>query len=266
MLHSVLDKTTGHLMKIWHLLVNPKYKELWGKSYMKQLGHLAQGMPGVSKGTNTIVFICGEGILHNCKCNVTYARVCVNYCPEKEDPNRTQVTVGGNLLYYPGDCGTPTVDIITVKLHLNSVISTKNTCYCTIDLKDFYLNTPMDQPKCMRMKISDLPSNVVKAYNLIDLATNDSIIYVKIQKGMYGLPQAGILAQNLLEKHLNQHGYHQSNVTPRLWKHNWRPLLFTLCVNDFGIKYVGREHANHLAKILETTNVRLTRMETDTLT
>jgi hypothetical protein len=55
----------------------------------------------------------------------------------------------------------------------------------------------------MRMKISNLPLNFVKAYNLINLATDDGTIYVKIQKGMYGLPQAGICAQNLLEKRLN---------------------------------------------------------------
>jgi hypothetical protein len=75
--------------------------------------------------------------------------------------------------------------MITVKLHLNSVISTKNPCYCTINLKDFYLNTPMDRPEYMHMKISDLPPNFVKAYNLINLATNEDTIYVKIQKGMY---------------------------------------------------------------------------------
>jgi hypothetical protein len=250
MLHAVLDKTTRHLVEMW-LLVSPKYKELWGKSYSKELGRLAQGMSKVSKGTNTIVFICRKDIPHNCKWDVTYARVCVNYRPEKEDPNRTRVTVGGNLLHYPGDCGTLTVDMITIKLHLNSIISTKNACYCTIDLKDFYLSTPMDRPEYMRMKISNLPPNFVKAYNVIDLATNNGTIYIKIQKGVYDLPQAGILAQNLLGKRLNQHNYHQSKVTPGLWKHDWWPLLFTLCVNDFGIKYVGQEHTNHLAKILE---------------
>jgi hypothetical protein len=180
MLHAVLDKTTGHLMEMRHHLVNPKYKELWGKSYTKELRCLAQGMPGVSKGTNTIIFIHHENIPHNCKRDVRYVCVCVNYCQEKEDPNRTQVTVGGNLLHYPGDCSTPTVDMITVKLHLNSVISTKNTRYCTIDLKDFYLNTLMDRLQYMRMKISNLPPNFVKAYNLINLATNDGTIYVKI--------------------------------------------------------------------------------------
>jgi hypothetical protein len=108
----------------------------------------------------------------------------------------------------------------------------------------------MDRPEYMRMKVSNLPPDFVKSYNLKDLANEDGTIYVKIQKGMYGIPQAGILVQNLLEKQLNQHGYQQSKVTPGLWKHYWRPISFTLCVDDFGIKYVGREHTNHLANIL----------------
>ena len=44
-------------MEMRHLLVNPKYKELQGKPYTIELGHLAQGIPGISNGTNTIVFI-----------------------------------------------------------------------------------------------------------------------------------------------------------------------------------------------------------------
>jgi hypothetical protein len=141
--------------------------------------------------------------------------------------------------------------MITVKLHFNSVISTKNACYCTINLKEFYLNTPMDQVEYMRMMISNLPTKFVKVYNLNDLSTNNGTIYVKIQKGMHGLPQGGILVQNLLKKCLNQHGYHLSNITLGLWKQDWRPLLFTLCVDDFGIKYVGWEHTKHLSKILD---------------
>jgi hypothetical protein len=144
MLHAVLDKITGHLTGMQHLLVNPKYKELGGESYTKKLGRLTQRIPRVSKGTNTIVFICPEDIPHNCKCDITYSQVCVNYRLEKEDPNRTHITMGGNVFHYPDNCGTPTIDMITVKLHLYSVISTKNACYCTINLKDFYLNTPMD--------------------------------------------------------------------------------------------------------------------------
>jgi hypothetical protein len=72
MLHAFLNKTMGHLMEMRHLLVNPKYKDMWGKSYTKLLGRLAQGLPGVSKGTDTIVFIQRKDIPNNCKCNITY--------------------------------------------------------------------------------------------------------------------------------------------------------------------------------------------------
>ena len=96
---------------------------------------------------------------------------------------------------------------MTVKMHLNSVISTKGARYCTIDLKDFYLNTPMERPEFMRMKLSDLPAEFVKAYNLTKLVDHNGNVYIKVQKGMYGLPQAGILAHRLLEQRLNEHGY-----------------------------------------------------------
>jgi hypothetical protein len=56
MLNEVLNMTTGKLMEMRHLLVNPKYKDLWGKSYTKELGRLVQGVPGVT-GTDTIIFI-----------------------------------------------------------------------------------------------------------------------------------------------------------------------------------------------------------------
>jgi hypothetical protein len=137
-----------------------------------------------------------------------------------------------------------------VKLHLNSIISTKGARYCTIDLKDFYLKTPMTRPEYMRMKIKDLPEDFIIMINLVDKATSDGFVYIKIQKGMYGLPQVVILAQELLEQHLNTHGYRQSPITPGLWQHNYRPISFTLCVDNFGIKYFGHEHAEHLASIL----------------
>ena len=76
-------------------------------------------------------------------------RVVVNYRPEKDDPYRTRLTVGGDRVNYPGDCGTPTVDLLTVKLLLNSVVSTLNAKFMTIDIKDFYLNTPMSRYEYM---------------------------------------------------------------------------------------------------------------------
>ncbi len=63
---------------------------------------------------------------------------------------------------------------------------------------------------------------------------------------MYGLPQARIIAQELLEERLEAEGYRQSLYTPGLWTQDWHPIQFTLVVDDFGVKYIGEEHAQHL--------------------
>ena len=68
---------------------------------------------------------------------------------------------------------------------------------------------------------------------------------------MYGLPQAGILANKLLKERLLQNGYFEVPHTPGLFRHKTRPVWFTLVVDDFGIKYVGKEHAQHLLGVLK---------------
>jgi hypothetical protein len=67
---------------------------------------------------------------------------------------------------------------------------------------------------------------------------------------MYGLPQAGIIAQDLLTKPLHKAGYQQSKVTPGYWRHEWRPISFTLVVDDFGMKYINKTDINHLSSVL----------------
>jgi hypothetical protein len=175
---------TGELLEMRHLVVNPKYKELWRKSYTSELCCLAKGIPGVSKGTDTIVFIARNEVPFARLKDVTYGHVCVNYCPKKDDPNCTHLTASGDRVNFPGDWGMPTVDMVTVKLHLNSVILTKGARYCTIDLKDFYLMTPMTHLEYMHIKIKDLPEEFVTMYNLADKATSDGYVCIKIQKGM----------------------------------------------------------------------------------
>eukprot|EP00804_Cyclotella_cryptica_P009655 CCRYP_011199-RA/>CCRYP_011199-RA protein AED:0.40 eAED:0.40 QI:0/-1/0/1/-1/1/1/0/244 len=219
MLHAVLNDETGELMEYRHLVANPKYCDTWKNAYGKELGRLAQGLPGIIKGTNTIVFIQRTHIPQERWKDVTYGRIVANFCPKKDDPYRIRLTVGGNCINFPGDCGTPTADMITVKILLNSVISTVNAKFMTIDIKDFYLNTPMECPDYMRLKLSDIPSNIIELYHLRDIA-HDGYVFVRIQKGMYGLPQAGIIAQKLLEQCLQANGYHQSKINPGFWTHN----------------------------------------------
>ena len=76
-------------------------------------------------------------------------------------------------------------------------------------------------------------------------------VYMKIIRGMYGLPQSGILANKLLKERLIQHGYEELPHTPGLFKHKTRPVWFTLVVDDFGIKYIGEENAKHLIDVLK---------------
>ena len=108
----------------------------------------------------------------------------------------------------------------------------------------------MTHPEYMHMKIKDLPEEFVTMYNLTNKATSDGFVYIKIQKGMCGLPQVGTIVQEFLEQRLKRHGYRQSPIKPGLWQHNYRLISFTLCADNFGIKYVSREHAKYRASIL----------------
>ena len=59
---------------------------------------------------------------------------------------------------------------------------------------------------------------------------------MKIQKGMFRLPQAGKIANNKLKLHLAKFGYAPSPITPVLWLHQTCPFKFSLVVGDFGVK------------------------------
>ncbi len=88
-------------------------------------------------------------------------------------------------------------------------------------------------------------------YNLEKLALN-GFVYLEMRCAEWGLPHAGILANKLLQKHLLLHRYFKCPNTTGLLKHSTCPILFTLVVDDFRVKYVGKEHVNHLIKCIKT--------------
>ena len=156
--------------------------------------------------------------------------------PNEKEEHCTRITAGGDRINYPEDVGTPMADITLVKTLFNSVISTKGARCVMLDVKDFYLNTPMKRYEYMQIKITDMPEEVIEHYKLREIVTEDGYVHCEIQKGMYGLPQAGIIAQELLQERLAKVGYHQSQIIPGLWTHKTRNIWFTLVVNDFAIK------------------------------
>eukprot|EP00804_Cyclotella_cryptica_P025733 CCRYP_002928-RA/>CCRYP_002928-RA protein AED:0.21 eAED:0.24 QI:0/0/0/1/0/0/4/0/800 len=179
-LSAILDTDTGELLDYRHLIKNPKYCTIWKNAYGKELGCLAQGIPVTVKGTNTIVFIAPDQIPPNQRKDIIYGRICANYRPEKDDPYRIRLTVGSNRITYPGNLCTPTADMLTTKVLLNSVISTKGASFMTIDIKDFYLNTPMVRPEYMQLKLFDIPDLIIALYKLDKFATTDGYVYVLI--------------------------------------------------------------------------------------
>jgi hypothetical protein len=68
----------------------------------------------------------------------------INHHPQKEDPNRVRITVGGNLIEYAFDLTTPTADMVSSKILWNSVISTKDEQFAGANIKNIYLETPLD--------------------------------------------------------------------------------------------------------------------------
>jgi hypothetical protein len=102
----------------------------------------------------------------------------------------------------------------------------------------------------MWIAITSIPQSIIDQYNLLDLVHNGFVLVV-ISRGMYGLPQTGILAYNQLVTHLAQHGYAPCTNTPGLWTHENRDVTFCLVVDDFGIKYTNLCDAEHLLTALQ---------------
>jgi hypothetical protein len=113
-----------------------------------------------------------------------------------------------DCINYPEDMGMLTADMTLFKCLANSIISTLGARCIMLDIKDFYLNTRMKCKEYMRLKITDISNKIMKEYNLQEIVTADGYVYCAICKGIYGLPQVGIIAQELLAERFSKHGYH----------------------------------------------------------
>jgi hypothetical protein len=169
---SIIDPDTGATMEYRHLIKSDKHKEAWAHSFANELGGLAQGIAKREKGTNTIFCIPHSKIPQDRRRDVTYGRICVDHRPQKKEANRTRLTVGGNLIEFPGDVSTPTADPTTAKLVINQTLSTPHAKYMCGHIKNFYLGTPMSRYEYMRLPINIIPQEIIEAHNLMPLVHN----------------------------------------------------------------------------------------------
>jgi hypothetical protein len=115
----------------------------------------------------------------------------------------------------------------------------------------------------MRIPLDLFPSWTINQYNLHEHAYN-GFVYIEMRWAVWGLPQAGILANKRLWQKLAPFGYFECDNTLGLWYHESRPVLFTLVADDFRVKYVGKEHAMHLIESIKQT-YKLTKDQTGNL-
>jgi hypothetical protein len=126
--------------------------------------------------------------------DVTYSSFNCNFKPNKEEKERTRLMAGGDRINYPGNCGTPTADMILFNTLVNSILSSPNANFIMMDIKELLLQTPMKRSEFMQLKTTDIPDEIIQKYKLMSLVTQDGYIYCEITQGMYGLPQAGFIA------------------------------------------------------------------------
>ena len=148
-------------------------------------------------------------------------------------------------MIYEFETVSPTASLLETKILINGIISEAHlgARFMTINIKDFFLQTILEDPEYMWIHSKYFSDKFRRIYNLGNKIDADGYVYCKIRKGMYGLKQASILAYRLLVKNLKQYEYYPIDQAQGLWAHNTRKIKFALCVDDFGVKYFSLEDA-----------------------
>ena len=107
-----------------------------------------------------------------------------------------RLTVGGDRLDCPDNTSSPVASLLETKLLLNITISDAHlgALFMTKDLKDFFLATPITRSDYMRIHSKYFPPEIKALYMIDSLIDYDGYVYVDINKGMYGLKQAAVIA------------------------------------------------------------------------
>ncbi len=115
------------------------------------------------------------------------------------------------------------------------MLSTEGAKYMCLNIKNFYLTAAVDYYDYMKIPLELFPEWIKTQYNL-DTHARDGFVFLEIRRAGWGLPQAGILANKLLQKLLKPHGYYKCVNTSGLWRHTTSPITFSLVVDNFGVK------------------------------
>ena len=188
--NTVTHPVTGEQCEYRHLSkgqVPCQCPIVWIGSFANELGRLVQGVGNTISGTSTIHFTPFSLVPYNK--HLTYGRIISDVRPHKQEVERVRITMGGDRISYLYNISTPIAHLTTAKPPFNSVISTPSARFVGADIRNFYLNNNLPAPEYMSLPIKIIPSEILKEHNLLPLVHNECI-YIRIDKGMYGLPQS----------------------------------------------------------------------------
>ena len=169
---------------------------------------------------------------------------------------RVRGTYGGNKLSsYSGVTASYQASMTTVKMLLNKTISDEKSKFMTMEISDMYLHTklPVGQWEHMVINLQDIPLEIIDSYKLMDFVTpGDNKVYIEVVKALYGMKQAGYLANLEVVEHLNNNGYTAPMNTPCLFRHHTDDVEFTLVTDDFGVRYGNKAAADKLLEVMSS--------------
>jgi hypothetical protein len=182
MIHLTTGETISSCKQLMH---DPATSETWQTAFGKDFGGMAQGNNKTGQKGKNSIFVMTHNKIPQLPKNqiVTYARVVVDFHPQKADPHCIHITAGGKLINYLGDLSTRIADLTTLKLMWNSVLSTEGAKYMCLDIKNFYLTAPLNRFKYMKMPLVLFPDWIKTQYNLEKYAYN-GFVYLEMQRAV----------------------------------------------------------------------------------
>jgi hypothetical protein len=152
--NTVIHPVTGKEMEYMALMKDPRLQPLWTRGFGNECGRLFQGIWDIP-GTDTCFFIKLTNIPKDRK--ITYGKIVCDYKPHRNKKERVRLTVGGDRLDYSGDVATSTADITTFKILITSTLYIEDAAMMMMDIKNYYLVTPLPRFEYMKMLLSRFP-------------------------------------------------------------------------------------------------------------
>ena len=159
--NAVYCEDTGKKLSYQQLIKRKNLEDVWKTSFANEFGRLMKGVGSRMKsGTETMEPVKFYNIPADRK--AVYCKNAVDIRPEKAETHRSRLVVGGDQIEYPDEVYTPTTDMAATKILLNSIISTKYAKAMRVDIKNYYLNTPMGRAGYIFINLADIPDEIVK--------------------------------------------------------------------------------------------------------